>query len=251
MKYLKTNIDWFDKIMPNGLELNTLTVITGPGGSGKPLIGEAFVSAWLKAGGSIAFMSLQYPSTDFIYESVKSVTGLDLNQYKDQIIFFQLDTSINDIEKVDSNIYKANLVIPEIWEKAISISKESLPNNSVGRLIFSSALNLLLFSPTYGQKILEKVITTVKNDKSNTYMFSVSTSAKSEEIAKLEEIADNLFISRSEKPPFKLFMRVIRSKNNDHLIDEIQIPIAPETLNHIKGVADHSRMRVVPEISKI
>ncbi len=35
-------------VLPEGLPLNTSTVITGSGGSGKPLIGETFVSAWLK-----------------------------------------------------------------------------------------------------------------------------------------------------------------------------------------------------------
>ena len=48
MKTLKTEISWIDETIPEGLPLKSTTVITGPGGSGKPLIGETFVSAWLK-----------------------------------------------------------------------------------------------------------------------------------------------------------------------------------------------------------
>jgi KaiC/GvpD/RAD55 family RecA-like ATPase len=50
METIKTNINWFDKILPNGLPIKTTTVITG---SGKPLIGETFPASWLKSGGSV------------------------------------------------------------------------------------------------------------------------------------------------------------------------------------------------------
>ncbi len=48
MKTIKTGINWIDDVIPNGLPLKSTTVITGPDGSGKPLIGETFVAAWLK-----------------------------------------------------------------------------------------------------------------------------------------------------------------------------------------------------------
>jgi len=40
---------------------------------------------------------------------------------------------------------------------------------------------------------------TIVSNTTKTYIFSVSTSAKAEEISQLEEIADNLILSRSEK----------------------------------------------------
>ena len=39
----------------------------------------------------------------------------------------------------------------------------------------------------------------IVSNTTKTYIFSVSTSAKAEEISQLEEIADNLILSRSEK----------------------------------------------------
>jgi len=85
METIKTGISWIDDVIPEGLPLKSTTVITGPGGSGKPLIGETFVAAWLKKGGSVIFMSLQYPGSEFVAESIKSVTGLDINDYKEKM----------------------------------------------------------------------------------------------------------------------------------------------------------------------
>lgn len=50
MKTITTGIEWIDDLAPEGFPIKSTIVITGPGGSGKPLIGETIVSAWLKNG---------------------------------------------------------------------------------------------------------------------------------------------------------------------------------------------------------
>ncbi len=92
---------------------------------------------------------------------------------------------------------------------------------------------------------------TVEEDKRRTYLFSVSTTAKEDMIAELEAGADNLIISRSVKSPFRLFMQIVRMKNTAFISEEVEIPLAPETLEEVKAIADHSRRRVIPLISKI
>lgn len=250
MKTLKTGIEWIDKVIPEGIPLKSTTVITGPGGTGKPLIGETFVAAWLRKGGSVVFMSLQYPGSEFIVESIKSVTGLNIQDYKEKIIFLQLDTEISGYQEIDKNHIRANLVKPEVWEKALNLASEKLPNEGQGILIFGSALNLLLFSPSYGNAIFEMVKSTMTLNTDKTYLFSVSTSAKAKEIAQLEEIADNLLTSRSEKEPFQLFMKVLKMKDVSFISDEVKVPISPDVLAHIKEMADHSRSKVLPAILK-
>ncbi len=42
MRTLKTGINWVDDVIPEGLPLKSTTVITGPGGSVKPLIGGLY-----------------------------------------------------------------------------------------------------------------------------------------------------------------------------------------------------------------
>ena len=253
MKTIKTGIKWIDKVLPEGLPLTSSTIITGSGGTGKPLIGETFVSAWLKEGGSVVFMSLQYPNPDFLAFSIKNITGLNLNDYMDHIMFLQLDVRISDLQYIYKGKHriKANLVKPDIWDKALKLAKNSLINEGPGILIFGSALNLLLFSPTYGNAILNKIKETILSDKSGTYIFSVSTSAKAEEISEIENAADNLILSRAEKQPFRLFMKVIRMKGVKFNSNEVAIPVSPKILKEIKKTAEHSRKIVIPAISKL
>jgi KaiC/GvpD/RAD55 family RecA-like ATPase len=251
MNYLKTGFAWLDELMPTGLPIRTSTLLSGPGGSGKPLIGDAFVAAWLRAGGSVVFMSLQYPSTDFIYESLKTVAGLDLDAYSDRAAFISLDASLEGMNAPAGNVFKANLVKPDIWDAAIEKACGMVPDEGPGIMVFGSALNLLLFSPTYGQEILERMETLLRDDKRRTYIFSVSTSANREAIARLEAVADNLIMTRSEKGPFRLYMRIVRLKDALCSTEEIQVPIPQDALTHVKEIAEHSRKRVIPLISEI
>lgn len=251
MNTLKTGVAWLDELMPAGLPMRTSTLLSGPGGSGKPLIGDAFVAAWLRAGGSVAFMSLQYPRTDFIYESLKTVAGLDLDAYADRVAFISLDASLEGMNEPAGNVFKANLVKPDIWDAAIEKACGMVPDEGPGIMVFGSALNLLLFSPTYGQTLLEKMETLLRDDKRRTYVFSVSTSANREAISRLEAVADNLIMTRSEKGPFRLYMRIVRMKDAPFSAEEIQVPIPQDALAHVKEIAEHSRKRVIPQISKI
>lgn len=79
-----------------------------------------------------------------------------------------------------------------------------------------------------------------KNDK-NKFECSVSTSAKKEEIAQLDEIADNLIVSRSEKESFRLYMTIERLKAGHFEQNEIQIHVSADTLSNIKEMANHSQ----------
>ncbi|MEA3316402.1 MAG: ATPase domain-containing protein [Bacteroidota bacterium] len=250
MQTIKTNIDWFDKIIPDGLPIKSTTVITGPGGSGKPLIGECFLSSWLKNGGSAVVISLQYPSPEFVVESVKNITGTDINNYNDNLISIRLNTQMQDYKQINKQLIDANLVKPEVWEQLTDFATKQLPSNGLGVMVFVSALNLLLFSPTYGELIFNKIKETINRNTYLTYIISVSTSAKKEEIAQLEKMADNLIVSRSEKEPFRLYMTIERLKAGRFNQNEIQIPVSAETLNHIKEMAYHSRAQVLPAILK-
>jgi len=251
MNAIKSNTGWLEKLIPEGFPTKTTTIITGPGGSGKPLIGETIVSAWLENGGSVIFMALQYPDSEFVLKNIKHVAGLDIQKYKEKIVFIQLDTEIDSYKVAHKHLIYANLLKPDVWEHTLDIASKNLPNDGPGVLVFSSALNLLLFSPTFGDAILDKIKETITTNTDKTYLISVSTSAKRKEIKELEELADNLILSTSEKKPFRLYMRILRMKDVAFIPDKIQVPISPETLTHMKGIADHSKGKVMPAIQKI
>ena len=251
MKTIFTGQEWFDRLLPEGFPLKTSTLISGPGGTGKPLIGDTIVAAWLRQGGSVVFMSLQYPSTDFIVTSLKMVAGLNLGDYADRTAFIELDATMEGMEKKPGNHVRANVVKPDIWVAALDTAADMVPDEGPGILVFGSALNLLLFSPTYGRAILEQMKRTMIEDRRRTYLFSASTTAKKEDIAEIEAVADNLMMARSEKEPFRLYFRIIRMKDVPFSMDEVEVPIPPQHLREIKAVADHSRKRVIPQVSQL
>jgi len=56
MQIVKLGIGWIDELLPGGFPTNTSTLVSGSGGSGKPLIGYIFAPKWLKNNGNVAFL---------------------------------------------------------------------------------------------------------------------------------------------------------------------------------------------------
>ena len=251
MDTLKIHAPWMAEILPQGWPIGTSALITGPGGSGKPLIGNSVVSSWLREGGSVVFMSLQYPSSDFIWEGLRQVADLDLEEFQGRFSIIELDAELEGMEVVSNHRVRANLVKPAVWDAALEAALACLPKDGPGVLVSGSALNLLLFSPTYGKKILAKIKDTMGQGSSLTSLFSVSSSAKKEMIAELEKAADNLLEAHSTRDPFRLFLEVKRMADVSFEKGEVEVPISQETLEEVKAIADHSRKKVIPLISTI
>jgi len=251
MDHLFTQQDWFDQLLPEGLPIPSLTLLSGPGGSGKPLIGNVITASWLRQGGSVVFMSLQYPDHSFIVEGLKKISQLDLDSYQDRIAFIELDPTLKKLTPAEGNRFKANVVKPDVWDAAIEQACQMVPEEGPGILIFASALNLLLFSPTYKDGILEKMKEAARGDQNRTYLFSASTTAKAEEIKELEAAANNLIMTRGTKSPFQLYMQIERIGGVNYISDEIEVPFSADVLMGVKEVADHSRKKVIPQVSEL
>jgi len=251
MKSFSTNQAWFDRLLPDGIPIPSSTLLSGPGGSGKPLIGNVIVADWLRQGGSVIFMSLQYPDHSFIFAGLKRIAQLDLYNYSDRIAFIELDATLEGMAEPIGNRFKANVVKPQVWDAAIERACAMVPDEGPGVLIFSPALNLLLFSPTYGRGILDKMKTTAQGEKAHTYLFSASTTAKAKEIEELEAVVDNLIMTHSTKQPFQLYMKIERINGAAFISEEIQVPFSADLLTGVKEVADHSRKRVIPLVSQL
>lgn len=248
---IRTGSEWLDRLLPEGFPVGPSTLISGPGGSGKPLIAETVVAGWLNEGGSVVFMSLQYPSTDFVIESMRRVVGVELSDVDERVAFIELATELDGMEEPKGRHLRANVVIPEIWDLALATAHGLVPHDGPGVLLFASAINLLLFSPTYGERILDRIEATMASDGRFTALFSASTTAKKQQIAHLEDVADNLWMTRSEKNPMRLYLQIRRMHDVPFVSEEMQVPIPAGALEDVKAVADHSRKRVIPQVSKI
>lgn len=145
---------------------------------------------------------------------------------------------------------KANLLKPEIWNKVIEIADSMIEKRDLGTMVFGSALNLLLFSPTYKNEVIRNLENIIKNDKSKTYIFSVSTSAFADEIKLWEKAADNLMFTRMEKP-MRLFFKISKMKELNFSREEVNVPISREAFMEMKDIAEGTRKRIIPEMMKI
>lgn len=254
MKKFKIGEDWLDELVPDGLPVPSSTLISGEGGSGKPLLGFSIISSWLKQGGNSIFI-LTSTGRDFVEQSMKKIYDMDIAHYKENIEFIEFDPSlapvVNSIEKFEDGAIKANLVNPEVWDKAVEMASQRLRRESeLGTLVFCSAINLFLFSKTYRENILNRLRKLVKEDKTKTYLFTVSTSAYKEEISTLEAAADNLMFTRAEKP-MKLFLKVASMKGVGFSQKEIEVPLRTEDLLTIKNLSEGTRKDLIPTIVKI
>jgi len=250
MTKLKTNINWLDELLPEGILIPSSTLISGPGGTGKPLVEYAFVAAWLKAGGSLIGIPLQYPTGELVKTAMKKLYNMDLDNYHGKVVYIQFDPDANGYEKTGKDTLKANMVIPQIWDETIEEAENMLDKTGMGTMVFGSALNLLLFSKTYKDAILNRLNSALKYDKSRTYFFAVSTSALADKIKILEDMADNLMFTRMEKP-MRLFFKISRMKGVEFLKKEKEVPIPKKMLLEINKIAKFTRKTRIAEIKNI
>lgn len=250
MNRLAINIEWFDKLLPQGLTIPSSTLISGPGGTGKPLVEFALVAAWLKAGGSLIGIPLQYPDGELVDRAMRKLYHIDMKTYHDKVVYIQFDPGIKGFEKIKDNTIKANMILPEVWDRVIQEAEKLLDPTYPGIMVFGSALKLLLFNVRYQDMMLEKMQSLLQHDKSRSYAFAVSTSAFAEKIKILEDAADNLMFTRMEHP-MKLFLKIERVKDLEFSKDEIEVPIPEKILNEINEIAESTRRTRIPEIRKI
>lgn len=250
MEYLRINYEWLGRLLPKGFPYPSSTIISGEGGTGKPLVEFAFVASWLKSGGSVIGIPLQYPTMEFTKNAMSKLYNITLEDYNRKVVLIQLDLNVNNYEIIGNNVIKANLVSPEVWNEVIERAESMIEKGSLGTMVFGTALNLLLFSPTYRNATIKNIENAIKNDKTKTYIFSVSSSAFADEIRQWEDVADNLMFTRMDKP-FELFFKISRMKDADFSMEEVKVPMSKETFLEIRETAEATRKRIIPEIMSI
>ena len=89
MKHFTLEYDWLRPILPEGISVPSSTIISGPGGSGKPLIAGMFLASWLKQDGSLIYLLIN--SGREYAEKVFASCGVDGSTYKDRIVYIDFD----------------------------------------------------------------------------------------------------------------------------------------------------------------
>jgi len=255
MIHFHTGFEWLDRLMPEGIPIPSSTVLSGPGGSGKPLVGLAIVASWLRQGGKVTLVPLQYPDRTFTENDLARLYDIELSDYVGSFFFIRFDLDLDPeeglVEQSGSDEARANLVNPDAWARALDLADEALGSSDPGTLVFGSALNLLLFSPTYGERMRAQLETMLMQDKRRTYLFTVSSSALKDKIETLEQAADHLLFTEMIQPEKKLRLRVVRMRGAEHLDESVLAPFSRDALDAIKETADESRVVRIPALRKI
>jgi archaellum biogenesis ATPase FlaH len=238
-----------DGILPDGFPVNTSTIISGPGSSGKPLIGYIFASGWLRNNGNVVFL-LTSTTLEYLKNTMR-ILGADLEEYTGRFFVVELDPTITDITPVSDACIRANLVKPSVWEKALSIAENYLRSSEsgIGLMVVGAALNLFFFSRTYGKAIHLKIKEALEKDKSKTYFLTVNSDAFKDMVEELEASADNLMFSRMKA--MKLYLRIARIKRVAFRKEEIEVPLSPEVLESIRREAEKGKKDLIPTIRRI
>lgn len=238
---------WFREVAPDGIP-PTSTVISGPGGSGKPLIGFAVLDAWLEAGGE-AVLLLTNSDAEFVFETMAVLYDTDREDIEENVAFVDfdptMDASVDAVETTEDGIVRGNLLEPAVWTETIDRALDRIEETGPGKLLFGSALNLFLFSPTYRESILDAFVETVERDDCTT-LFTVSSSAYAEEIGRVEDAADTVLITDLEDETLRL--RGERSESAPIETGFVEVPFSTDQLARIREVAESSRDDLIPTI---
>lgn len=239
-----------ESVLPEGIPVGETTLISGPGGSGKPLIGFSVIDSWLAAGGSVVVL-LTNSGAEFVVETMRALYDTDLDAHGDRVVWVDFDPEMAPtVDAVDrsATAIRANLVAPDVWNHTLEAALERAPETDLGTLVFGSALNLFLFSPTYGESMVEEFVELANTSGGPTRLFSVSTSAFESEIAAVEDAADTVLLTRMDD--MTLYLRGDRSDSVPLREAEVTVPFTPEDIRRIKSVAEETRDTIIPTIKE-
>jgi len=193
IKNFKLDYKWLSALLPEGITVPSSTIITGPGGSGKPIIGCMLVAAWLRQGGT-AVIQLINSDRNFL-DRIFGICDIDPKAYKGRIYYIDFDPEIETLQPTHDDEIKANLLKPDVWDLAIKEARSNLQQSPMGDFVYGAALNILVFSKTYGRSILQKIKHMLETHAN--CIFSISNKVFEPEMKQLEEAADNLIFTHN------------------------------------------------------
>ena len=246
MEQFKIAIPWLQKILPDGIPIPSSTIITGPGGAGKPLIGAMLMDSWLKQGGTVVHLLINF-DRDY---SDRLLLNFDktFNKNSGRIAYVEFDPEMDGLEKSAENMLRANLLKADIFDAAIQQAKALLPESKLGPLVYGSALNMLLFSPTYGAGIFKKISTLLQSREN--YLFTIANNTFEEQVAEWENRTDNLFFTHGTGI-MHLGFKVLKLHRGRFSTEEVRVPLTEDELSTMHSEADTARKHLIPIIRKI
>ena len=250
MTRFTTGLPWLDEAFPEGLDVPSSTVITGPGGAGKPIIALGYVSAWLQQGGSVISAPLQFPDPDFISGNLVELYGVDPAEYAQDFLHVEFDPDIEGIQEVSHDHLKANVVTPDTWALILDEADSRFEDDELGTLFFATALNLPLFSRTYRAELLE-TFEDLFDAGDVTTLFCLSTSMIEDVARSVASLSDNLLFADPLDDHETLHFRVDRATDVPFSSEDLEAPFTYEQLTAVKDRSDDYRVTPMDKIRAV
>jgi KaiC/GvpD/RAD55 family RecA-like ATPase len=249
-----TGLAWFDGLAPEGVPVPSSILVSGPSGTGKPFVGLALAASWLRQGGRVIFVPLHSTFPALFEKGLRDLLDIDLRDFAGSNFFILFDTDLDPhepaVETAGHNAIRANLVNPQAWREAVSAASAALDGGGP-TLVFASALNLLLFSPSYGEQLLLMLVETIRNTRSWTYLFTTSSCILLEKGIVLEQAADHLFVMERVPRQRYVHLRAARVRHAAFRSEAVPVPVQPDFLEDLKNEAVASRRILIPLVSRI
>ena len=234
--------------MPRGYAYPASIFVKGDNDTAKLAFELAFVASWLKAGGSLVAMLIEFPTTALFKQALQDLFQVNTDDYVKKIMFVGFDARQDTCEQIDPHTAQANFLQPDTWNKVIDLAELQTEPSPIGTLVYAAALDLLLHSPTYVDAALERVAHTLKKEKTRSYLFSVTARAKNTSIKAWEEAADNLAVVHTSKNGLASVM-LMQPHLPSNVLD-IEIPLSPK-LTGLNEKAATTRLKVQQEIEGV
>lgn len=138
-----------------------------------------------------------------------------------------------------------------MWDRALEIATDSLEAEGRDTLIFGSALNLLLFSKTYGDAMQDHLERMLQQATMRTYFLSLSSNVMPDRIGRLEAAADHLMVAEMSRPRRELQLQVRRLTDAPYREEPVIVPFARDLLQEMKHFADEARRKNLAVIKRI
>lgn len=245
-KTLKLKQDWLNDFIPEDIRIPSTTVVTGPAGAAKEILGSMIAASWLNLGGSLIHVLTNFKRDHA--ERLFSYSNVNSGKTKGKIVYINFDPKINNYKQTSDDEFRANLLKPETFNKVLKKSEEILSDSNNDILTYMTALNMLLYSKTYKNDILTKYHSLI-NSESN-YLFTFSENIFADDMNKIKEKADNVFYVHGTGI-MHLSLKLQKINGNNISINEIETPITEEQINKHLLEIQNRRQELIPIIKRI
>jgi KaiC/GvpD/RAD55 family RecA-like ATPase len=250
----KSGLPWFDALVPEGLPVPSSILLSGTSGTGKPFVGLALAASWLRQGGRVIFAPMHLAFRALFQEGLRDLLDADLRDFEGSHFFVLFDSELDAREPVvrsaGNGAIRANLVNPRAWREALAVASAALEGGGP-TLVYASALNLLLFSPTFGPQMFQTLLETIRETGNWTYLLAMSSSILLKRAAVLEQAADHLFVMERVPRQRHVQLRAARVRDAVSVGEAVPVPVQPEFLEDLKNEAVASRRTLIPAVSRI